>query len=70
MSYSKTLREFIMKGCMLCENPTDNVITLKGLSNKAFVELHIQLLPFITEEDNSSFIANYMGSKIMLIKHG
>lgn len=69
MSYSELLTEFIMKGCMLCKHPTNNVITLKGLSDKAFVELHIQLLPFITEEDDSSFIANYMGSKIMLIKH-
>ena len=69
MSYSETLREFIMKGCMLCEYPTNNIITLKGLSDRAFIELHTHLLPFITEEDDTSFIANYMGSKIMLIKH-
>lgn len=69
MSYSEQLREFIIKGCILCENPTNNVITLKGVSNKVFTELHLQLMPFITEEDDSSFTVDYMGSKIILIKY-
>lgn len=70
MSYSEQLIEFITKGCVLCENPTGNVITLSGVDSKIFEELHTELKPFIIEEDNSSFIISYLGSEITLIKHG
>lgn len=69
MSYNEQLIEFITKGCVLCKNPTGNKIILSGVDSKVFEELHMELKPFIIEEDNSSFIVSYLGSEIALVKH-